>query len=174
MKTREQFYNREMEEILRDITSYHCILRYQIYRLYPYKKPDVIDGMLDHLVRQRRIVYDKARDMYLDSIGSSSDIGTLTALWVLAEFADEAEYHSPADFPIKLMFFSNGETYEVIFVPSGNEGLIEQALALFEKECGRRIVIVEDAAQIQRLNIKNAAAYCTVSGTGEIKYYKKE
>ena len=64
------------------------------------------------------------------------------------------------------------EIYEVVYVPADNTALIEHALAQNEPD-GKRIVIVEDASMIPTLNISGAAAFCTVSDTGEIHYYKQ-
>ena len=174
MKTREQLYNREASEILRNITTYHCILRQQLYRLYPAKKPEVIDNLLHHLTRQGRIFYDPNRDWYHDGTEARVDMEMLAALWVLCDFIDRTEYHSAADFPVKLLFFAGCEVYSVSYIPTGKETLMEQALLQSGEEGGKRILIVEDTAQAKCLHLGDVAAYCTVSGTGEIQYYKGE
>ncbi len=98
----------------------------------------------------------------------------LAALWVLADFADRAEYHSPDDFPTKIIFFADGETYEIICGPPNKVALIEHALSQSSEEDGRRIFIVEDAEQIARLRVSDPAAFCTVTDTGEIQYFKQK
>ncbi len=172
MKTREQIYNREAAEILRDITTYHYIRHEQLLRLYPQKRREVIDNLLSYLLRQGRIFYDPVRDWYHDGTEEYADLEMLAALWILADFIDRTEYHSATDFPIKLLFFAEGETYEVIYVPAEKETLIEQALLQSGEENGKRILIIEDTLQIERLHIADVVAYCTVSDTGEIQYYK--
>ena len=49
MKTREQLYGKEAAGLLRDISSYHCIRREQVYRLYPDKDKAVMDNLLFYL-----------------------------------------------------------------------------------------------------------------------------
>lgn len=38
---------------------------------------------------------------------------------------------------------------------------------------GKRIVIVEEPAQISRLEIAGVSGFCTVSMKGNVQYYKK-
>ena len=67
MKTREQLYGKEAAGLLRDISSYHCIRREQVYRLYPDKDKAVMDNLLFYLTKQRRIFYDQPADIFCDS-----------------------------------------------------------------------------------------------------------
>lgn len=172
MKTREQLYGKEAAGLLRDISNYHCIRREQVYRLYPNKDRTVLDNLLSYLTRQGRIFYDPQADIFYDSSDFETDREMLAALWVLADFADRVEYHSPDDFPTKIIFFSSGETYEIIFVSLDKEALIEHALSGAGAEDGKRILIIESTEQIARLHISNITAFCTVSDTGEIQYFK--
>ena len=174
MKTREQLYGKEAAGLLRDISNYHCIRREQVYRLYPNKDKAVMDNLLSYLTRQGRIFHDPQADIFYDSSDFETDREMLAALWVLADFADRAEYHSPDDFPTKIIFFADGETYEIICVPPDKEALIEHALSQSGEEDGRRIFIVEDAEQIARLRVSGPAAFCTVTDTGEIQYFKQK
>ena len=174
VKTREQLYGKEAACLLRDISSYHCIRRGQLYRLYPHKDRGVLDNLLGYLVKQGRVFYSPRIDIYYDSPDFETDWEMLSALLVLADFADRAEYHSPDDFPVKIIFFADGEVYEVICVPPDKETLVEHALARSGEEGGRRILIVEGTEQIARLRVPGTAAFCTVSGTGEIQYFKQK
>ena len=78
-------------------------------------------------------------------------------------------YDQPA-----VIFFADGETYEIICVPPDKEALIEHALSQSGEEDGRRIFIVEDAEQIARLRVSGSAAFCMVTDTGEIQYFKQK
>ena len=94
---------------------------------------------------------------------------------MLADFSGRTDYHSSDEFPVKLIFFAEGETCEVICLSPEKETLIEHALSLASDEYGgKRILIVEDTGQIPRINIPNAI-FCTVDPhTGEVQYYRKE
>lgn len=95
------------------------------------------------------------------------------AAWVLLDFIDRAEYHSASDFPVKIIFFADGELYEIVHVPNGQEALIGHALSAKEDGAGRRIVLVESPEQIGRVNIPYTSGFCTVDPDGSIRYYKK-
>ena len=174
MKTREQIYGKEAAALLRDITTYHCMKPGQILKLYPGKERQV-ENLLTHLTRQGRIFYDTDTDTYFDNPDMRSDPEMLSALWVLADFGGQTEYHSSDEFPVKLIFFAEGETCEVICLSPEKETLIEHALSFASDDnSGKRILIVEDTGQIPHINIPNAI-FCTVdSDTGDVQYYRKE
>ena len=174
MKTREQIYSNEAKQLLRDITIYHCIKRSQLLKLY-FGKEQKIENLLSYFVKQGRIYHDRQTDTFFDNEDMQKDIQMIKAIWVLADFAEIAEFHSTDEFPIQLIFFANGETYEVICVPKDKEALVEQALSHIPKEStGKQIIIVGDMNQIENINVLNAV-FCTVDAdTGEIKYYKRE
>lgn len=174
MKTREQIYGKEAAALLRDITTYHCMKRGQILKLYAGKERQ-IENLLSHLTRQGRIFYDAGMDTYCDSPESKPDAEMLAALWVLADFGDRAEYHSSDEFPAKLIFFADGEVYEVICIPPDKETLVEHALShMAEESSGKQILIVEETEQIPRSSLQGAV-FCTVDqATGDVQYYRKE
>lgn len=174
MKTREQIYGKEAADILRNITTYHYIRHDQFLRLYPGKE-DKIENLLSFFVRQGRIFYDNKTKMYHDGTEAAANYEMLSAIWVLADFIDRADYHSSTDFPVNLIFIADGELYEVIYVAPGNEALIEHALAQQPSDAEKRIVITEDTEQFSRLSIPDVTAYCTVDmDSGNIQYYKQE
>ena len=158
MKTREQIYGKEAAALLRDVTTYHCMKYGQLLKLYAGKERQV-ENLLSHLERQGRIFYDSGMDAYCDSPDTKPDAEMLAALWVLADFGDRIEYHSSDAFPAKLIFFAEGEVYEVICIPPDKETLI---------------LIVEETVQIPRIQLSDAV-FCTVDkATGGVQYYRKE
>lgn len=176
MKNREQIYSKEAAELLRDVTTYHYIRHDQILRLYPGKE-NKIDNLLAYFVRQGRIFYDPDRDMYHDGTEAAPDYGLLAAIWLLTGFIEKADYHSPSDFPITLIFIADGELYETIYIGSDKETLVEHALSQIKHDAEKRIVIVENTDQIPKLSIPDVTAYCTTDmQTGVVSYftYKKE
>lgn len=174
MKTREQIYGKEATDILRNITTYHYIRHDQLLRFYPGKE-DKTENLLSFFVKQGRIFTDKNKALYHDGTEANADYEMLSALWVLADFIDRAQYHSSTDFPTKLIFLADGELYEVIYVAPGNEALIEHALAQQPNDAEKRIVIAENREQIAGLAIPDVTAYCTVDiDTGVVQYFKQE
>lgn len=174
MKTRAEIYSKEAADMLRNITTYHYMRHDQLLRLYPGKE-EKIDNLLSFFLRQGRIFRDEHSDLYHDGTEAHADNEMLAALWVLVDFIDRVDYHSSMDFPVKLIFIADGELYEVIYVETGGEALIEHAVAKQPDDAEKRIVIVESAEQIGKLNIPDVTAYCTVDmNTGAVQYYKQE
>ena len=166
MKTRAEIYSKEAADMLRNITTYHYMRHDQLLRLYPGKE-EKIDNLLSFFLRQGRI--------FRDGTEAHADNEMLAALWVLVDFIDRVDYHSSTDFPVKLIFIADGELYEVIYVETGGEALIEHAVAKQPDDAEKRIIIVESAEQIGKLNIPDVTAYCTVDmNTGAVQYYKQE
>ena len=174
MKTREQIYRQEAASLLRDISTYHCIMGKQWTRLYPGKE-DKIERLLEYLVKQGRMFYYEYKDTYFLTRETEPDREMLSALWVLSDFGDKCEYHSTDAYPSKIVFFADGETYEIVYVPADKIGLIMHAMkARKDDDCGKKILIVEDASLIDEIELENAI-FCTVDmETGEVEYYKKE
>ena len=172
MRSREQIYGQEAAELLRNITVYHCMRRDQLLRLYPGKE-GVIENLLRYLVKQQRIFYNTDRDCYGDVPDCREDRELTAALWVLLDFIEKVEYHSPDNMPAKLVFFADGEVYEVIYVGPGKEALLQHALAA-EDDSGQRLVIIEEEDQMQHLHIPHIAAYCMVDDQGCVQYFRKE
>lgn len=83
------------------------------------------------------------------------------------------EYHSPGDFPAKVIFFSGGEIYEIVYVAVSQEALITHALKQDARQDSRRIVLVEEPDQIPLLDFPGIAGFCTVSSSGQVLYYQR-
>ena len=174
MITREQLYGKEVGSLLRDITTYHCMKYEQIKRLYHIQE-DKLERLLTYIVRQGRIFYDAQKGIYYDFPDMQTDTEMLAAIWVLADFEDRLEYHSTDTFPTQIIFFADGETYEIIYVPVGKETLVLQAMNMrHDNDCGKKILIVECVEQIEIIELEGAI-FCTVDiESGEVQYYKKE
>ena len=83
------------------------------------------------------------------------------------------EYHTVGEFPAAILCFANGELYEIVPIPQGKETMICQLLRQPQKDAGKRIVVVEDTAQIELLHIPQVAGFCTVAEDGTVSYYKR-
>ena len=174
MKTREQFYRRDAEQLLRDITTYHCMKGEQIKRIHA-KMGDKVEKILAYLVKQGRIFYDPETDIYFDSPSMETDMDMLTALWVLADFADKAEYHSTDTYPTEIVFFANGETYEIVYMPLGGEAMIVHAIRMRQDNmAGKLIFIVDNVDQIDEIDFEKTFFATVDAGSGAIRYYKKK
>ena len=173
MKTRAQIYEREAAALLRDISMYHVLTEGQLLRLHPGKEKTV-KNLLAYLVRQNRVWL--VNDFYCAAQDSleNMDRGLFAAVWVLADFIGQLEYHSAGDYPVKIIFFADGEVYEIIHAAQGKEVLLSHVLADPGEQPSRYLVLVDDPAQITELLIPNVNGYCTVSPNGDVSYYRKE
>ncbi|MEA4845765.1 MAG: DUF5697 family protein [Clostridiaceae bacterium] len=175
MRTRDEIYGQEATGLLRDIAMYPGLRSEQLCRFYPSKK-DKILKLLTHLCKQGRVGQSEDGAYFLRGADSQNiDTGLVRAVWVLLDFIERVEYHSASDFPVKLIFFIDGELYEVVYAASGQEALVAHILSGKASEnSGRRIVLVDIPEQIGLIQISGVSGYCTVNEAGKISYYKKE
>lgn len=89
------------------------------------------------------------------------------------DFIGQVEYHAPGDFPVKLIFFANGELYEIVYAASGQEALINHALR-DDRSGGRRIILVDNPEDIRRIDCPGISGFCTVDAAGQVHYFKKQ
>ena len=173
MKTRDQIYAQEATSLLRDVTMYQVLKKKQILSMYPGKEKKV-ENLLSYLVKQGRIY--RSGEYYLAQPDGDKNIdhGLMAAVWVLIDFIDRVEYHSSGDYPAKVIFFANGEIYEVIHAAIGKEALINHILSDPGEEPSKFLILVDKAEQIPELLTLNVAGYCTVSTEGTVQYYQKE
>ena len=76
--------------------------------------------------------------------------------------------------PVEVLCFANGQLYEIVPIPRGKETMLCQLLRLLQKDAGKRLVVVDDAEQIDALDIPHTAGFCTVAADGTVSYYRKE
>ena len=69
---------------------------------------------------------------------------------------------------------AGGEVYEILYAEPGKEAILNLLLARPEQEPPVRLVILEDAAQVDLLAIPNVRAYCLLDGDGNIQYLQEE
>ena len=173
MKTREQIYGQEAGSILRDISMYGVLLEEQLLRLYPGKRAKV-RNLLSYLTKQGRIWSADGAYCASPELVGHEDWGMIAALWVLVDFIDRVEYHIVGEYPAKVVFFADGELYEVIYAACGKEALVNYILSVPAKEFPQYIVLVDKQEQITELDIPGVSGFCTVAPNGEVSYYQKE
>jgi len=175
MRTREEIYGQEAESILRDISMYRVLTKEQLLRLHPGKR-DKIQNLLAYMVKQQRAWLSEDEQFYLASPDALENVdwGLFAAVWVLADFIDQVEYHSIGDYPAKIIFFAGGGVYEIVHAAQGKEVLVSHVLSSPGEQPSHYLVLVDDPSQIVELDIPNISDYCTVSPNGEVQYYRKE
>lgn len=174
MKTRKDIYGKEATQMLNYITLYHNIRKEQLIKLFPKCKEGVIEKLIFHLQNNRRIFYNKTTDIIYDNDENNTNLETINCLWVICDFIDKIDFHSSSDFPVNIVFFGEGELYEITYISENKEAMYELAFNNYELN-GKRIIVLENTEQATKLNIPDVTAYCIVNDdTGEVKYFKSK
>lgn len=158
MKTREQIYGQEAAGILRDVSMYRALTEMQLLKLYPHKESK-IRNLLSYLQKQGRIVQRGEYYRIPADAEESIDHGLSKAVWVLTDFMEQVEYHSVSEYPAKIIFFADGEVYEIIYAEPGKEQLINQMLSTVKEVPPKYIVLIEQPEQIAEIHIPNTSGY---------------
>lgn len=160
-------------ELVQIMARYGVLEYRQLLELRP-QKSESVKNQIAWLAKNKRLYRDnlfvKARPEL------NPDAAVITAFWVLLDFIHivQVEYHTKSDFPAVINFFAGEESYDIIVISPGSENLICHAVMLTgRKEDSKRIVVVEDAQQIEACRIPGAFLYCTVSAGGQVHYYQK-
>ena len=174
MKNRAAIYQREAAEMLHNISLYPGLTEEQLFRFFP-EKEATAKVLLSHMLKEGRIFYSKNGRYYANrEAQNGADKDLSRCVWVLLDFIDQVEYHTVGEFPASILCFASGELYEIVPIPQGKEAMICQLLRQPQKDTSKRIVVVEDTAQIELLDIPQAAGFCTVAEDGTVSYYKEE
>ncbi len=178
MKTREQIYGQEATGLLRIISMYPGLSEEMLCQFYPAKK-EKIPAVLSGLQKQGRICISnregsRSRGEYFlgRKAESSSDNGLIRSVWVLLDFIEKAEFYSAGEFPVKVIFFVDGEMYEVVYAAKGQEPLILHLLNQTKEGSGKRIVLLDEPEQAVLFGAAGVSGFCTVSPEGKVQYYK--
>ncbi len=174
MNTRVDLYANEAGVLLETMATYRTLRTEQLYKLFPPEKAGTVKMLLKRYVREQRLFLSTDERLVSADAEIPVNGGLIKAFWVLLDFIDKSEYHTAGIFPVLICFFADGELYEIISVPSGQEAMISTALKNSGKEPSKRILILDDINQAAQTAIPGIAGFCLVSDAGKIQYFKKE
>lgn len=173
LKNRAAIYQREAAEMLHNISLYPGLTEGQLCRFFP-EKEVTAKTLLAHMLKEERIFCAENGRYYANQEAQNgADKDLSRCVWVLLDFINQVEYHTVGEFPAAILCFANGELYEIVPIPQGKEAMICQLLRQPQKDTGKRIVVVDDVAQIELLDIPQVAGFCTVAEDGTVSYYKR-
>ena len=159
LKNRAAIYQREAAEMLHNISLYPGLTEEQLCRFFP-EKEATAKTLLAHMLKEGRIFCAENGRYYANQEAQNgADKDLSRCVWVLLDFIDQVEYHTVG---------------EIVPIPQGKETMICQLLRQPQKDADKCIVVVDDAAQIEMLDIPQVAGFCTVAEDGTVSYYKKE
>ena len=160
--------------MLHNISLYPGLTEEQLCRFFP-EKEVTAKTLLAHMLKEGRVFCDRNGCYYANQEAQNgADKDLSRCVWVLLTFIDQVEYQTVGEFSALILCFANGELYEIVPIPQGKETMICQLLRQPQKDAGKRIVVVDDVAQIELLDIPRAAGFCTIAEDGTVSYYKKE
>ena len=173
-------FNTKSEEILGFFDTYETLRCCQLDKFFPGSRKNI-----DYLIKNKRL-YKSAGGAYLSNDENPNpDKSLIAALGVLGDVMDKIKTHSKATAPVQISFIANNnDFYEIVYVALGIEAMV---MAAFDVQQGakqarqqmkgyldttKRIVIVEDKSQMERLQIPGTVRYALVAPDGSLSYYK--
>jgi len=176
MNDRTEF-NKKAEEILSFMDSYGAVRDEHLEIFFPGNGKAV-----KYLIKNKRL-YKSADGVYVGvELPPRPDKPLIAALSVLGNVLGKVNTHTRAASPAQISFITHsGEYYEIIYVAHSMEAM---AAAAFEprltarKQPGsysditKRMVIVEDKNQMDRLQIPGTTRFALILPDGSLTYYK--
>jgi len=177
------------EQILDFVTNGGgCVRRAHIERVFPFKDKEgnIISNHnpsrnINYLLKNRRL-YQEEGDLLSDKGGTKPQPAMYAAVCVLCGAFDNVESYSFAAYPAQINFVTKKtEMYEIIYVRYGDEAGIQASISVHEQRRpknnfpiskAKRMVIVEDLSQIEKLQIPGTARYAMMQPNGEMDYFK--
>ena len=148
--------------MLHNISLYPGLTEGQLCRFFP-EKEVTAKTLLAHMLKEERIFCAENGRYYANQEAQNgADKDLSRCVWVLLDFIDQVEYHTVGEFPAAILCFANGELYEIVPIPQGKETMICQLLRQPQKDAGKRIVVVDDAAQIELLDTSFTATSLSI------------
>lgn len=123
LKNRAAIYQREAAEMLHNISLYPGLTEEQLCRFFP-EKEATAKPLLAHMLKEGRVYCGKNGRYYANQeaqIDADKDLSR--CVWVLLDFIDQVEYHTVGEFPAAILCFANGELYEIVPIPQGNQAI---------------------------------------------------
>lgn len=109
---------------------------------------------------------------------SLKDDGTIKCVWVLADMLRKkhVEGHyltGKEDFPVRILFFSGQDIYDILYVGAGDIKLVNGMYAKSRYLGENHIITVEDKTLIGEIAVPGVIGFCLVHEDGQVEYYKK-
>ena len=170
-------FNKKAEEILSFIDTYGMVRYAHLEKCFPGSQKAIT-----YLIKNRRL-YKSADEIYISADQNlRPDKCLMAAVGVLADVFGKVKAHARAIAPAQVSFVTyNDDYYEIIYVGYGTETM---TAAFFETQLtakqrssdyadtAKRMVIVEDKSQMERLRIPGTVRFALVSPDGSLSYFK--
>lgn len=169
----QMIQNQHLLEINQILSMYQTVSFVQLCRFFKELPEVTVQAMVKRMKKQGRITYDYQTGIIRHSGIKEHNKEVISALWILLDFFSNVTYHTVSNFPAILTFYTDGDGFDVISIPCGKETLYNNALTE-QQEGNKRLIIIQEISQIQKVNLLQIAAFCLVSEDGRIQYYEKQ
>jgi len=165
-------FNKIAEEILSFMDSYVTVKFNHLEKFFPGSVKAI-----NYLIKNKRL-HSSSDGIYIGiDPNLRPDKALIAALSMLSELLPKVKDYTKATAPAQLSFTTQhtGEHYEIIYVAHGMETMIAEMFEVSEKtplDIIKRIVIVEDKVQMQKLQIPGTTRFALVLPNGQLTYYK--
>jgi len=175
VKGRAEF-NQKANEILGFVDIYGVLRISHLEKFFPgsYKA-------VEHLLKSGRLCR-VADELHVSADNTISlNKAMLAALSVLSDVFDKVKSHAKATQPAQISFLTwGGDYYEIVYAGNGTEA---NATACFTSppsashpirypDTAKRIVIIEDKNQMQRLRIPGTTRFALIQSDGSLVYFR--
>ena len=150
------------------IDAYRTVRLEHINKIFPHSSKNI-----KYLIKNQRL-YKSPDGAYISTEPKNPpDKHLVAAVGVLADIFDKVKYHPKASSPIQISFITHlCDYYEIIYVSYGMEVMVATTLEAQQKDVAKRIVIIENKKQIDRLAIPQTKRFALVSPDGSLIYFR--
>ena len=183
MSDRDDFINKA-KDILDFIDDYGMVRFEHLEKFFPESKKAV-----GYLIKNQRL-HKSPDEIYVSTEQDlRPDKCLMSALGVLADVFAKVKTHTRAEAPAQISFITHsGDYYEIIYVSYGMEAMTMAFFETFETglvtkrqgqakkadhvDATKRMVIVEDKHQMDRLCIPGTVRFVLAASDGSLSYFK--
>jgi len=170
------------EKILGFLDIYGALKYEHLEKFFPHSKK-----VVNHLIKNQRL-YESPDITYVSADqGFRPDKCLMAALGVLVDLLEKVQSHTRATAPAQISFITySGDYYEIVYVGYGMEVMVSASFGTqlvaktqlkdYESYAGadtvKRIVIVEDKNQMERLQVPGITRFALIQPDGSLSYFK--
>jgi len=181
MDRKEEFRNL-IERILDFVSdSGGYMMQAHVWRIFP----EAMQKHINYLIKNRRLFEIEDGKMLADSPEAKPKKPVIAATGVLCDFNDKLDVYTFAEYPAQMnLIAKNGDVLEILYVKYNDEIGIQASIAMQDKDLSKemkseyvapkRIAVLEDPVQAERLNIPSVVRFATMEPDGKMTSFSKK
>jgi len=180
MDRKEEFRNL-IERIVDFVSdSGGVMLQAHVWRIFP----EAMQKHINYLIKHRRLYEIEDGKMIADAPDAKPKRPAIAATGVLCDFIDKMDDYTFCEYPAQMnLIAKNGDILEILYVKYNDEAGIQASIAMQDKNMAKemkgyvapkRIAVLEDPVQAERLNIPSILRFATMEPDGKMTYFSKK